>query len=216
MSFLKHSSRAKQVNALLTRWGKKRIVEGPGQTQTLQQQLAKHSFEQKANRFKPLNIAIGIKDMPPKTTTTNTGKPQNRPSLKNPSAKPVSNTTKAPVRSPSAPSKPAGSTVRPTPRHPPSATKPATSTATKAPAKPAQQPANEGNWLNRAVQNSVAGVGNYAGGFFTSIGNSVNKVGEGVGNKYVFLNLLPESSGQGALLTIYVGSTTPLATGAKE
>ncbi|KAK0896838.1 hypothetical protein LTR02_011026 [Friedmanniomyces endolithicus] len=45
----------------------------------------------------------------------------------------------------------------------------------------AAQAPSMGNWINRTVQNSVAGVGNYAGGFVNSIADSVNKVGDGVG-----------------------------------
>ncbi|KAK1813249.1 hypothetical protein LTR12_012380 [Friedmanniomyces endolithicus] len=45
----------------------------------------------------------------------------------------------------------------------------------------AAQAPSTGNWINRTVQNSVAGVGNYAGGFVNSIADSVNKVGDGVG-----------------------------------
>lgn len=41
----------------------------------------------------------------------------------------------------------------------------------------------EGNWVSKTIQNSVAGVGNYAGGFINSIGANVNKVGQGVGNQ---------------------------------
>lgn len=59
--------------------------------------------------------------------------------------------------------------------------------ASKAPAvkpqaapKPAEGP-KAGNWINRTVQGRVASVGNYAGGFINSIGDSVNKIGEGVG-----------------------------------
>ncbi|EMC95213.1 hypothetical protein BAUCODRAFT_531787 [Baudoinia panamericana UAMH 10762] len=43
-------------------------------------------------------------------------------------------------------------------------------------------PANPApNWINRTVQSSVANVGNYAGGFIHSIGDSVNAVGDGIG-----------------------------------
>jgi len=39
-----------------------------------------------------------------------------------------------------------------------------------------------GNWINRTVQNSVAGVGTYASSLVYGVGDSVNKVGEGIGN----------------------------------
>ena len=61
---------------------------------------------------------------------------------------------------------------------------PASNAVSKAPAankQGAAQAPSTGNWINRTVQNSVAGVGNYAGGFVNSIADSVNKVGDGVG-----------------------------------
>ncbi|KAK5134632.1 hypothetical protein LTR08_006288 [Meristemomyces frigidus] len=84
-------------------------------------------------------------------------------------AKPRTPVPKAPYSKPtSTASKP------PAPRT--AAPKPA---ATRAP--PAEAP-KAGNWINRTVQNSVAGVGNYGASFVYSLGGGVNKVGEGIGN----------------------------------
>ncbi|KAK3063154.1 hypothetical protein LTR53_019037, partial [Teratosphaeriaceae sp. CCFEE 6253] len=58
--------------------------------------------------------------------------------------------------------------------------KPAGAVASRPQAAAAEAP-KAGNWINRTVQNSVAGVGSYAGGFVNNIGDSVNKVGEGLG-----------------------------------
>ena len=43
----------------------------------------------------------------------------------------------------------------------------------------------EQNWLNRQVQNGVAGVGKFAGNAVTTVGNGVSGAGRGVGNRYV-------------------------------
>ncbi|KAF2719907.1 hypothetical protein K431DRAFT_197264, partial [Polychaeton citri CBS 116435] len=44
-------------------------------------------------------------------------------------------------------------------------------------------PSGPGNWINREVQSRVAGVGTYAGGLITGVGNGVNAVGTGIGNR---------------------------------
>ncbi|CZT17803.1 uncharacterized protein RCC_03639 [Ramularia collo-cygni] len=94
--------------------------------------------------------------------------------MSNPRAKPVPPTGKPTVRSPPI-KNPAAK--KPIPKTPVRPSKP----PAKSVAKAAEAP-KAGNWINRTVQNSVAGVGNYASSFVYGIGNSVNKVGEGVGN----------------------------------
>lgn len=44
----------------------------------------------------------------------------------------------------------------------------------------------EQNWLNRQVQNGVAGVGRFAGNAVNTVGNGVSNAGRGVGDGYVF------------------------------
>lgn len=39
------------------------------------------------------------------------------------------------------------------------------------------------NWINRKVQNAVAGVGSAAGGAVTGVGSGVNAVGRGIGDR---------------------------------
>ena len=39
-----------------------------------------------------------------------------------------------------------------------------------------------GNWINRTVQQGVAGVGTYGAGYVYSLGGKVNGIGEGIGN----------------------------------
>lgn len=51
------------------------------------------------------------------------------------------------------------------------------------PPQAAQEQPQATNWLNRTVQNGVAYVGDYAGGLVNSVGDSVNRVGEGIGNR---------------------------------
>ncbi|EME79418.1 uncharacterized protein MYCFIDRAFT_208781 [Pseudocercospora fijiensis CIRAD86] len=100
----------------------------------------------------------------------------------------IDSDSEASIKSPSRPT-PAPGALKPSP-----ATNPRTKSKSSAPKNPTAAslrkvgpaPSNaqkSGNWVNRTVQNSVAGVGNYAGAFITSIGNSVNKVGEGIGNQ---------------------------------
>ncbi|TKA23021.1 hypothetical protein B0A50_07239 [Salinomyces thailandicus] len=103
--------------------------------------------------------------------------------------------TRAPIRGPQAPvaarpiqtnavaRKPPTSATRvPAPRQPqqPSAL---ANVATNAASTVTATAANAAspNWINRAVQSQVANVGNYASGFVYSIGNGVNKVGDGIG-----------------------------------
>lgn len=53
----------------------------------------------------------------------------------------------------------------------------------------AEQGDKAGNWISRMVQGQVQRVGDYAGGYVNSIGDGVNKIGEGIGGKYVhYLN----------------------------
>ncbi len=99
--------------------------------------------------------------------------------------------------------KPAPAAVRPqAPRSTPSAarstvTKPnstaqALQKASQPQAKAAPAAAEEagaGNWISRMVQGQVQKVGDYAGGYINGIGGSVNKVGEGIGNKYVTIGV---------------------------
>lgn len=49
----------------------------------------------------------------------------------------------------------------------------------------AEQAPKADNWISRMVQGQVQRVGDYAGGYINNIGNGVNKIGEGIGGKYV-------------------------------
>ncbi|EME38296.1 hypothetical protein DOTSEDRAFT_29360 [Dothistroma septosporum NZE10] len=129
------------------------------------------------------------KQLPPPQTKPPHSKPSQPKSqlTKNPAAKPPA-AVKQVAKAPSGPSRPIGGGARPAPRSALSTSKSGPPVATKTPAiKPSVPPPQEreGNWVSKTIQNSVAGVGSYAGGFFNSIGASVNKVGEGVGSQYV-------------------------------
>ena len=92
----------------------------------------------------------------------------------------------APIRPQSAPVK---KPVPAAPRPQNSAVAKTSSTVTKAPSqatKQAQEAPKAGNWISRTVQAQVQKVGDYAGGYVLGIGDSVNKVGENLGSKYVF------------------------------
>lgn len=129
-----------------------------------------------------------------------------------PTKKPAPTPRTTPAQKP-VPRAPAPQTKKPAPTPPTSQSKkPASAPRAKAPApsgggvsgaatkalskaKPTIPAADEpkaGNWINRTVQERVAGIGSYAGGLVNSVGDSVNAVGAGIGNRYVFpSSLLP-------------------------
>lgn len=150
------------------------------------------------------------KQLPPAQSKPPFSKPTQPKSqlTKNPAAKPPA-AVKQVTKTPSGPSRPIGGGARPAPRSAPSGSKSGPPVATKKPAiKPSVPPRQEreGNWVSKTIQNSVAGVGNYAGGFINSIGANVNKVGQGVGNQYVHDVLLPSSEpGRYRVLRLYRG-----------
>ena len=55
--------------------------------------------------------------------------------------------------------------------------------ARTAPAAPAPAAPKAANWINRTVQNSVAGVGAYGANYVYSLGGRVNGIGEAIGMK---------------------------------
>lgn len=58
MSFLKHSTKAKQVNALITRYDRKETVESLWQIKSLHHPSVSLNLKQKANRSKPSKSKI--------------------------------------------------------------------------------------------------------------------------------------------------------------
>lgn len=92
-----------------------------------------------------------------------------------------------------APAKPSTPSAAKTPYKPPTKTASAPSQPAKAATQVKQAPAQAkqqapeapkaDNWISRTVQAQVQRAGDYAGGFVNSIGDSVNKVGEGIGNR---------------------------------
>lgn len=133
---------------------------------------------------------------PQKTTTTTTQKaPVKKPAPapvkpQNKSTVPAKTSTTA-TRAPAKPSTPAAKTPYEPPTQQPKTTQ-AKQLAqfTQQPAQ-SQQRAPQGekadNWISRTVQSQVQRAGDYAGGFVNSIGDKVNKFGEGVGDRWDFL-----------------------------
>ena len=109
--------------------------------------------------------------------------PNKAPAAKKPVPAPVRSNGTPKAKVPAART-PAAKT--PAARAPASKAPAARAPAARAPARPAapkSEPAKAGNWINRTVQGGVASVGNYAGSLVGGVGNSVNGIGTGIGNR---------------------------------
>ena len=130
------------------------LVQGPSKMST------------KAPAKKPVPAKVTPQRVPAKKPVPQPVKPTNKPAARTPAKAPAARTpaTKAPAAKAPAAKAPAAR-------------------APARPAAPKQEPARAGNWINRTVQGGVASVGNYAGALVGGVGNSVNGIGTGIGNR---------------------------------
>lgn len=120
-----------------------------------------------------------------------------KPAASNPTPKPIANPSKPPTTTATTTNPPTRlQTTKSLPK-PPTSTllkpatpvKPAPNPTTKPPSifKTSSQPHDLPNWISRSIQSYVQLAGDYAGNTITALGDRVNKMGEAVGGKYVFL-----------------------------